>query len=89
MGVRRNRTETPTEVVNGWRLSRRPNSFAEAYLWELVAVDAEGYATRVRGFSARRRAVAYAENHEAPKTRDPNTAFRAVVYPHGTERTLT
>jgi hypothetical protein len=88
MGVRRNRKPTAPEVVNGWRLDRRPNSFAEAYQWELVAINAEGYSTQVRGFFSRSAAIAYAEGHVAPTSRDASRPYRALVRRDGTEQEL-
>lgn len=58
-----------TYTVNGWLVERRPNTFAEQYVYEATAVDAAGYQTAKHGFSTLRAAKAFCETHDAPKER--------------------
>ncbi len=59
----------PEFPCNGWTVRKRPNSFAEQYVWEATAVDADGYLTARRGFQRQGDAVVFARNNEAPKVR--------------------
>lgn len=62
----RSRKPLATYRINGWRVERRPNSFAERYAYQATAVDAEGYQTAKHGFSTLRAARAFCEANEAP-----------------------
>ena len=70
--MRRRAKSLPEFKVNGWLVEKRPNSFAEQYVWEARALDADGYLTARHGFSTKRAAFAFAEASIAPATRqDP------------------
>lgn len=58
----------PDIIVNGWCLEKRPNSFAERYVYELTSWGADGYLTARHGFQTKRRACAFALSHPAPST---------------------
>ena len=52
--------------INGWRIEKRPNSFAERFMWEATAVDEEGYLTVRVGFNSLREAKVYCNAYNAP-----------------------
>lgn len=57
---------------NGWLLEKRPNTFAEQYLYILYCVDAEGYTIARKGFQAAGTARIWAQANYPPTERvDP------------------
>jgi len=59
----------PTYSYNGWVVDKRPNSFAERYLWTVTAVDRDGYWIEEHGFNSKRDALAFAAANEPPQKR--------------------
>ena len=70
-GGRPTRRKITCEMVNGWYIESRPNSFAEQYRWIAVATDAEGYLAAKHGFQTKQDAVAFAKTNTPPLTREP------------------
>jgi hypothetical protein len=76
--MRRSR-QLPSYDVNGWRVEKCPNSFAETYAWTATAIGADGYRTAQHGFYSKRAAVAFASAHTAPATRREVATVRVLT----------
>lgn len=60
------------ENINGWAIEKRPNSFAERFAYEAVALTAEGYLAARKGFQTKKAAIAFAKATQAPAVRNPD-----------------
>lgn len=67
--MRRSFKKLPVYEINGWQVEKRPNSFAERFVYQARSTDADGYCNAMQGFQTLRDARAFCEATPIPQHR--------------------